>query len=158
DRPPLLDLADRIEELRRFHFAYGTVAERREYVLFETLDHVASVMRRPFRLHVFVPFARDLFEGVGGGELALADALAFPLSGVDPVVQKSARLQSVFTRPGQSDDRIDAQRQALFLAVEAILQTPIARAVRGDFDIKPVAVREAIGLWTGLGHSYRSFG
>src|SRR5216684_7739535 len=113
---------------------------------------------RPFRTHDRVPLACHNLEGIGCGLLHFTSALLFPQRWINAILQKPTRLTRVLTRLGKRHCGIDTQGEPLLLASEAILQTPISGAARGDLDVETLPIAKLVGLRTRLRHANRGVG
>ena len=73
--PALLNFPQHIEQLRCFDGGDRTLTNRWEDVRLQTPEDLACVVGRPTAFPVFVPFARDRFKGIAGGDLGSPFAL-----------------------------------------------------------------------------------
>jgi hypothetical protein len=72
------------------------------------------------------PLARDRLEGIQGGIERHKFFLLARGAGIDAICDQPAHLVAPIARLLQSDVRVHAERDALLLAREAILETPPA--------------------------------
>ncbi|AOK03206.1 hypothetical protein WK25_01260 [Burkholderia latens] len=137
------------ENFRRFDLCDRSTTQPRKNVFLETSDDLICVTLRPARRLPCKPLARDSFETVRGA-LDRRRLLHLALnSRIDPVGEKPARLVPAKPCFLAADLRVDAQRQALFLAGESILEPPILSARRRDFQIHAGAICQAVRLLSG---------
>jgi len=68
-------------------------------------------------------------------------------AGIDAIRDQLAHLVAPVARLLQSDVRVNADRNPLLLAGEAILETPPTAAGRRDLQIKAAAVEQADGFF-----------
>ena len=83
-----------------------------------------------------------------------------PLLGrrVQAVGNQLARAVETFACLGQRDVRIDTEGEGLLLAVETVVESPVATTVRKNLQEQPVSVREAPWARPGFGCAYPRIG
>ena len=68
------------------------------------------------------------------------------LAGIDCVGEKFPRVVAALSRIRERDVWIDSQREPLFLAAEAVLESPELRTTGGNFQIQPAAIEQTHGF------------
>lgn len=73
------------------------------------------------------------------------------LGGIHAVGEEPSRFLAAGARPLEAHRRIDTECQALLLASEAVLQTPVPSNGGRDFQIQAAAIEKEIFLKGGFG-------
>src|SRR5687768_1829301 len=97
-----------------------------------------------------MPFACHNFECLANSPL--------PGRRVYAVGNQVTRAVETFACLGQRDVRIDTEGEGLLLAVETVVESPVATTVRKYLQEQPVSVREAPWARPGLGCAYPGIG
>src|ERR1035437_951850 len=97
------------------------------------------------------PLPRHYLETVNCA-VGVSGLLRFPVfARIDSVGQELTRFVPSVTGVLEAHIGINTQRQPLFLAVEAVFQTPPFAACRRDFQIQPTLIEELFGSLAGHG-------
>src|SRR6185437_6882113 len=146
-RPALLDPLYHAEQFKGLDVSNGLRTEPGEDIELEPPDDLVAVSRRPRRRMLAEPLARDGLERVARRRCLGCRVLTLALLGrIDAVLELTADVIEVLTRFLEADVGIDAERQTLLLAIEAIFEAPPAPPPRRDLEVQTAAVEEPIWL------------
>src|SRR5579871_2993534 len=114
--------------------------------------------RRPAGRHACDPFARNRLEALGilllGGALSRLLTLAW----IYAVGDQRSGLERALPRLLEVDFRVHAERDALLLAGEVVLQAPPLAAGGGDLEVQAISIVEAQRSFGGLRVADREIG
>jgi hypothetical protein len=130
-----------------------TSTNRWEDVRLETSEYLLSVVGATGVLPVFVPFARDRFEGIANGDLGSPFALSFHCGRIDVCSKAALGIIARCARLHEPDSWIDAKRKRALLAMPPICQAPVLCSVRIDQKVQTAAIGELVRLDLRLGIS-----
>jgi hypothetical protein len=93
-----------------------------------------------------VPLAGDNLNRVGCSDFSGLTLLLPKENGVSALLEQALCIIAVLARVCESDLRINAKREQLLLASDAIFQTPVFRTIGFDQQIKPASVAQLVLL------------
>lgn len=140
------------QHLGRFDLGDRVVANGRENIVIQPLQDVLRRGFLPAGSHVRVPLARDNFEGIRVGHVALVLGGASCRGRVNTVGDYLPGVQPLFPRVCQADDGISTEGEAGFLVVGLrVAHPPALPAKRGHFEVDATAIGELVDFVAGLG-------
>jgi hypothetical protein len=109
--------SEEVQQLRRFERRNGTAADRRENIRLQTSEDLSSVVGGTCTLPVFVPLARDGFEGIVSRDLCGPLTLLFHYGRIDVSRKVTLGFIPRSARRRQPNGRIDADCKGAFPAM-----------------------------------------
>ena len=137
----LLDVAGR-------NVSHWSGAQHREHMVCQRAGDRLQCSRCPSRRAVRKPGTRYGLERAQRLSLHHVLGLFARNAGVDAGSHQLTCLSSPGSGQPQRDFRVRAERQQLFLPLVAVLEPPPRPAVRSDFDVQTVAVKDALRLFS----------
>lgn len=109
-----------------------TSTNRWEDIRLQTPEYLLSVVGTTGVLPVFVPFARNRFEGIASGDLGSPFAFTLHFRRIDVGSKAALGIVTRCTRFHQPNDWVDAKRKRALLAMPSICQAPVpSESLRG---------------------------
>ncbi|MDR9035393.1 hypothetical protein FEP52_04812 [Burkholderia multivorans] len=141
-----LDLTNHRQQLGRRDLGDGSRAEHRKQLSLEQLHDPVSVSLAPSALLLLMPLPRDRLERVRAIQTALRLRAFLFVRWIETGAQLLLDLVTGLPGSEQRHGRIDPEGHPFLLAIDAILQPPVLRPVRHDFEVHALAIGQLIGL------------
>ena len=142
------DAAQHCQQLRRFDFRDGPLAQPRKYIIFKPPQNAVAMTCHPSWRELRVPFTGDSLKTLCA---SLGDLFCLArFARIDAERELLAGSVALLSRRFQTNVGIDAKGKPLLLPTKAIFPAPPLAAGRADFKIKPAAIENLKGFSWGF--------